>query len=312
MLNSLVQVSVESGGRFPVFSPAGFAFVRLTNVTNGVRTEAPVNASTIRLTSSVGEYRVSIENLPAGYGVKAIMADGADITRGTLKVASSNFPTLALVNTGGLFIFSSSSAGMTASINLSIILTAQAAAQPARTGLLVTGRAKDTYRRSIYISGQPGIFYTDGTFEFRGVPPGQHAIVTLVNPESGKPLVASIVVGNRDVEGVELSETSTLPPGVQSMTAPLPAGTYAPGPVPLASLHVAVIDEASRQPAAPGTVYILGGYGTSFDLPENGRFDLSRLLPGEYKFEIQPFGHASITKSVVIGNDDVTLELAVQ
>jgi hypothetical protein len=68
-----LQVKVEGGGKLPVFSPNGFLVIRMTNTSNGARTEIPINASMIPVPNATAEFQISVENLPAGYAVKSIM-----------------------------------------------------------------------------------------------------------------------------------------------------------------------------------------------------------------------------------------------
>jgi hypothetical protein len=261
-----------------------------------------VNASTIPVPSQTAEYQVSIENLPAGYRVKSMTAGTTDVAARGLKLSAVAFSPATR---------NASSIQMVATTGLSITLTSAAAAQPAVPGAHVTGKAQGIARRSIYISGRPGTFYSDGTFEFHGVPPGRHTIATIENPESPTPLGASLTVGEPDVQGVELEEVRLLPSDVRT-TAPREASGRPQGSrTPLASLRVAIVDEGSGQAAGPGTVYVLGPLGTSFDLPADGRFEFARLLPGKYDFEIRVFRHASVSRTIVVEDQDVELELKV-
>ena len=47
-----LQVKLEGGGKLPVFSPAGFLVIRLTNASNGIRTDVPINASIVPVPES--------------------------------------------------------------------------------------------------------------------------------------------------------------------------------------------------------------------------------------------------------------------
>jgi hypothetical protein len=299
------QASVEGSGRIPVFSPNGFVLIRLTNANDGSRTDAPITASTIAVSGPTAEYRVNIENLPPGFGVKAIMAGATNVTSGILKLSTLSFTTSPAPG--------QPTGPTTASTNLSVTLTRPASAPEAVPGVRVSGQVKNTGRRSIYLSGKPGMFYSDGTFEFRGVPPGLHTIATVESPGSMNRFGASLVVGDRDIEGVQLQEIALLPVDIQTeaqagANVPRNAGTT----VPLRSLQVAVMEAGSRAPAGPGTVYVTGPFGTSFDLPPDGRFEFSRLLPGKYIFEIQAFRRPPVTKTVVMGDADVSVEVEVQ
>jgi len=308
-----VKVTVDGGGKLPVFSPNGFVVIRMMNVVTGAQTDEPITVSTINASGATTEFSVSVVNLPVGYSVKSIMAGTTDITKSTLKLGNFNFAgTTASTPFGTLQIFPAGSMVSTVSLSITLLQPSPQAATSASAGSRVTGRARTAARRSIYISGNPGLFYSDGTFEFRGVPPGRHSIATLYNAGAPGALASSVVVGTRDVENVELEQSAMLPFQIREVVDPRPPGAHVPGTaVPLASLRVAVVDE-TKQPATPGTVFILGPSGTSFDLPEGGRFEMLRLLPGEYRFEVQAFGHPPIVKSVSIGDEDVNLELTVQ
>jgi hypothetical protein len=300
-----VQVTVEGAGKLPVFSPAGFVLIALRDTTTGVRTDIPVNATTIVVPSQTAEYRVSVENLPAGYRVKSMTAGTTDVAASGLKLSAMIFKAVTP---------SPTNTQMVAAAGLSIALTSPgaAAAQPSTSGVRVSGRVKGTERRSIYISGQPGTFYSDGTFEFRAVPAGRHTLATIESPDSTRLLGASVVVANLDVEGIELEEIRLLPMDLRSTSRPRDAGGHSAGSaVRLASLRVAVVDEQSGEPAGPGTVYIFGPFGTSLDLPLDGRLEFPRLLPGDYSFEIQVFRHATIARTIAVDDQDVTLELSV-
>jgi len=303
-----LQASVEGGGKLPVFSPGGFMFIRLTNLATGIRTEVPINESSCVVSGPTAEYRVSIENLPPGYRIKSMMAGTTDLTTSNLQLSSLSFKTLA--SAGLINSLSLGSAPMTATTTVSVVLARAGSETTAATSVRIAGRAGNGERRSIYLDGKPGTFYSDGTFEFRGVQAGRHTLATIENPGAGRPLGGSLIVGNRDVDGINLDEVSLLPMDIRSpapTTGTQPAGTL----IRLPSLRVVVVDEASRQPTGPGTVYVIGPFGTSFDLPAEGRFEFPRLLPGKYSFEIQVFRHITITRTVVMGDEDVDLELSV-
>src|SRR5205823_5641300 len=77
---------------------------------------------------------------------------------------------------------------------LSIVLTHMPLIQ-IREGIHVTGNSSGA-GDEIYISGIPGLIYTDGSFEFRNVPPGLHNILRI----SGNTVTAlPIFAGDRDL-----------------------------------------------------------------------------------------------------------------
>jgi hypothetical protein len=292
-----VEVRVEGGGKIPVFSPNGFSMIRLINTSNGVRADIPINAPILAVPSPTTEFKVTIENLPTGYEVKSITAGGGDIKNSTLKLSTLNFaPSPANSNL------------MNASTRLSVVLGGAGSVSLGPSGVRVTGRAADKKRHSIYLSGRPGMFYSDGSFEFRGVPAGRHTLMTIENPESPRPLGASVIVRDRDLEDIELAELALLP-NETTVISPASVGAAQPaGIVRLASLRIRVVDGSDNQPTGPGTVYVLGPRGTSIDLPSDGHIEFAHLLPGTYRFEIRVFRHETITRTVVVGEEDTDLQ----
>jgi hypothetical protein len=131
--------------------------------------------------------------------------------------------------------------------------------------------------------------------------------VTLDN-SSTRPAVASVVVGDRDLDGVEAQQSPVLPiGGLGVRTSP-----GDPGPssvVPLATLRGIVSDKDMREPLR-GRVFISGGfYGTSMDIGEDGGFEFSNLLPGDYNIEAQVFRRDSVKRRVTVGDDGARIEI---
>jgi hypothetical protein len=323
--NIPVSVSVDGGGRLPVFSAAGFTSLRLQRITDGQVTVLPLSAASLALPlPTVGvspDYRIAIDNLPQGYTVGSIKYAGAAITNGTLKLSTTSATLTATILTAtsgsiqGPVILSATGAipagAMPGGSGLTITLVNTPAATSPSSGVRVTGNAPNSEIRSIYLSGTPGIFFADGSFEFRGVQPGRYSIATPDNPSSSRPLGAAIVVGNQDVQGIELSAVPLLPTNIRTPVSAEPVGTHTPGStIPLALVHGLVLDESTHQPITEGTVYLTGHYGSSRALVPDGRFEFTRLLPGSYELEVQTFGHKNIQKTIVVGEDDLNLELS--
>jgi hypothetical protein len=179
------------------------------------------------------------------------------------------------------------------------------------TGARVSGQMSVRGNRTVYVSGIPGAVYSDGTFEVYGIPPGRHSIVTRDNPTGLKPLAASVVVENGNLDGIVLVETAMLPLRAWEPSPPRPAGGRPAGNVPLARLTGSLLEELSKQPITEGTVLIkTNGYtATSFPVSADGRFELPPLLPGTYDLEVQVFGHSSIKQSIEIDDQDMKIEL---
>ena len=174
----------------------------------------------------------------------------------------------------------------------------------------VSGRTGSTSKRLIYISGRPGVLFSDGTFEFRGVPAGRHLIATVNNPST--PLAAVVVVGGRDISGIELKEVPLLPGDVRDPKAPLPAGEHQPGTiVPLARVTGIVLEETTKAPISEGNVVIKAGdYSRTLPIDADGHFETFHLLPGSYDFSLQIFGHSVSGQTITIEDKDIKLELS--
>jgi hypothetical protein len=172
----------------------------------------------------------------------------------------------------------------------------------------VSGQIGGTAKRPVYISGNPGILYSDGTFEFRGVPAGRHLVAA---PSYSNPLAAVVVVGDKNLDGVELKETLVLPEDVRTPKEPVPAAQYPPGSVvPLARVRGMVLEEITKEAIREGDVEIKGG-STSRRVPidAEGHFETFYLLPGTYNLGLQIFGHSSGGTMVTIEDKDLTIEL---
>jgi hypothetical protein len=229
-----------------------------------------------------------------------------DLPHGLLRISPDNFsqtPTAVVPD----FSFSNT-IGPLGVTSTSLIITLKDARPPSSTGVRVTGRAGLSAIKSVYLSGNAGLFFTDGTFEFRGVTAGIYALTTPDNREH--PRGGLVVVGERDLDGIELEDASMLP-STNASPAPLAATNRPPGPLPLPSLRGRVVELASKQPIKEGLVILKGASRAEFDLA-NGGFEIPRLVPGAYTIEIQVFGHANLRQDIVIGDSDVLLELTAE
>jgi len=321
-----VSIKVEGGGPAPVFSASGFATLRLTRTTDGQVTEMPTSTSSLVMAIPPGgtspEFRIGIENLPRGYTVASIRYGASVITNNLLKLSTSNTTmagsVISILGAGTtvqpLAITPSQiSTAAVGSTGLTITLLPDSATNATQPGVRVTGRAPNPEVRSVYLSGVPGIFFADGTFEFRGVQPGLYTVSTPDNPSSSRPLAAAIVVGTQDVNAIELTATPLLPLNIKTPVPPDPVGNHNPGStIPLSAVRGLVLDETTKEPITEGTVYLTGHYGASRSLVPDGRFEFTGLLPGNYELEVQAFGHHTIKKTIVVGEDDVQLDMTAQ
>jgi hypothetical protein len=279
-----IQVRVEDGGKLPLFSGGKFTTLQLGQ--HSVAIAAPFVQP-----QNSGETDVRVDGLPEGYVVKSLTYGTVDLLTKRLNVPLPGPLSPPPVQT------------------ITIVLGAPSSS-PSTSGVRVTGHASDTLVRSVYLSGNPGTYYSDGTFEFRGVPPGKHVLAGLNTP---LPLGAIVVVGDRDVTGVELrDETTPVPFDMRSPRDPEPAGNATPGAVlPLASVRGTLLEQATQKPIADSEIKITGYARTEvFKTDGNGRFEIPRLFPGSYKVEVAVFGHENLFHTLTVGTENITLDLA--
>ena len=323
-----LMVKVENGGKLPVSANGSFTAVRLESA--GLSLNKPMANGDFSIPGPLTtDFQVTVQNLPDTYVVKSITYGSTDITRGTFRLTPANFPAQSIqLSTAFFTALSNASAGggsqfasaantyslarqpgsaVTQPSTLTITLGKDEA--PDAGGVRVSGRTGSSTRRVIYISGTPGVFFSDGTFEFRGVKPGRHLIAAANS--SNLPMAAVVVVGDRDVEGIELQETQLLPANILTPAEPLPTGEYKPGTiVPLAQVTGSVLEETTRTLIAEGTVIASSGdYSQSRAIGTNGRFEAFHLLPGTYDLKLQIFGHSTSSRTIVVDDKDMNLEL---
>ena len=284
-----IRIAVEDGGRVPVFADG--KFVRLVvDVGSGIPASLSLDIASIELPFPVvpRDYRVSLEDLPAGYALKSITYDSADLTKNPLRRTAAGLPLAAAAK---------------AASELSIVLVFTSVPQPP-AGVRITGRTRDGGARSIYAAGKPGTVYSDGTFEFRGVMPGRY-VVTADNPQSSSSLGASLVVGTRDIDGVVLEPVPVLPRETRQ-----PDGGSAPGPViPLAGLRGRLVSETTQQPLR-GLLSLMGASTQiAYAIGADGRFEIPSLLPGSYVLQVSVFDYFTLTETIVVGEVDLNVQL---
>jgi hypothetical protein len=286
-----IQARIEDGGQIPIFAGGRFPTLRLTQA-DGARVETGLTSSNITVTA-LG-WRATIENLPDGYVVKSFTFGSANLNTTGIQLGSL-VPTLPTV--------------VPVPQAISIVLE-RLHAQPL-PGVRISGRIRGNPNRSIYISGIPGTLYPDGTFEFLGVLAGRQAIMTLDNPDRGRPLGASLIVGDRDMANVELEETSILPFAAglrqdRELSRSLPSPTSR---VPLATIRGRVFDGVTREPFDAGRIIVNGDQSITFRFESDGRFEIRKLLPGSYSLEIVAYGIGNVRKEVVMDDKDIDLDV---
>jgi hypothetical protein len=315
-LEILLDIRVEGGGQVPVFGAAGFPQIYLTAAGATVPLfGVALNSNGINIAGPSANYKVTVENLPEGYALQSMTWNSIDLRRNNLVISPAAFASLANGTgnptiSGGLTSFVLSAHASTPVPRLSITL-AKSAVRIAG-GVRLRGNAPSYHIREIYLSGVPGTFFRDGSFEFVGVPPGRHSIFTPSNSVVSRPLAASIVVGNRDLDGIQLETTPVVPLSIRTPEAPGPAGAHAPGStIPLASLRGVVVDKDTNQPISSGTAFLSGDRDTvPYSMDLLGRFQFVKLLPGRYELEVKFSEHLAETRTIMITEEDLHIDIA--
>jgi hypothetical protein len=136
--------------------------------------------------------------------------------------------------------------------------------------------------------------------------------MTLDNPGRERALVASIVVGEQDYANLELEETSVVPLATGGPSAAKPAGDLKPNTrLPLAAIRGRVLDGGTGQPLDAGKVVVNKDHSFAISLGPQGRFDVPRLLPGNYVLEVVAYGVGVVSQSVVLDTADAELEVRI-
>jgi Carboxypeptidase regulatory-like domain len=315
LLNVPLDVHVEGEGKLPIFAGGKQTTLQLTPINGGAALSVPINAARISLSPPITDYRITVEGLPEGYRVKSMMLGPTNLADGVLKVSG-----ISVIN-GNVSWFSSTAAGGFAIVvpigsnrtpavpQLLIMLDSMAASTMKSAGVLVSGHIPAGTFRPIYLSGVPGTLFSDGTFEFRNVAAGRHMILSPNDAPSKPALAASIIVGDVDLNGVELESTPVLPQNPRALSAPAPAGTRRPGSLPLASLHGRILDAETGMPLSAGTTYIVGDSWARYEIGKDGTFEFLHLLPGTYELEVQGVGYPTIRRTVIVEEKDLDIEL---
>jgi hypothetical protein len=291
-----IQTRIDGGGKIPLFVAGLFPVLRLTRYT-GARTDVSLNTPSVTVSepgylnnpASVPDYRVTVENLPGTYALKSLTFGSTDLRVDALKLPKGN-------------------AGSTVTQSIVITLTIPPAPQPA--GVRIRGRIPGDAKRGIYISGNSGTIYSDGTFEFVGVTPGRHNIVTLDNPGAARSLGATLVVGDRELTDIELGEISVAPLNFDQPAPSSPAGGRSPGiRITPASIHGRVLDGETHEPFNAGKIVLNDNFGFPFPLNDDGKFDIPNLLPGSYVLDAVVFGIGNVRLTIELDEQDTTIEL---
>ena len=278
------------GGKQPVSSANGFAELKLTRRADGLEVTRLLNSGSIPVQplslKAPTEFIASIENIPDGYTVQSMAFGSDELPHGLLRLDPSNSASTA---------------------SLVITLKDTRPSRSSSGGVRVMGSGVGL--RSVFLSGAPGVVYSDETFEFRGVTPGTYVLTTSDNRDH--PRGAAIVAADRDIEGIQLEEVAMLPADIRNPSPITPTADHKPGSFPLPAIHGRVVELKSKQPITEGLVILKGASRAEFPLVD-GRFEIPRLVPGAYTIEIQVFGHENVRQDVLVGDADLLLELAAE
>jgi hypothetical protein len=322
-----LDIVVDDGSEVPVFGANGFPQIYVMRVGQNTPTAAlAFSSSDLTFSGPDVNASITIDNLPPAFAVKSIVWGSIDLVKSDLRLSPGEFTSMAIPGNGQAgSIAAPVSQGLSNVVAISVpqpsfpapsksvptLLITLKRATPNSSGVSVRGKLPDYFARALYISGIPGTLYWDGSFEFAGVPPGRHTIVAPGN-NAAAPLGASIVVGDRDLTGIDLERTVALPIGYRD-AKPSPAVQSALGAIPLATVTGKVIDKTTNQPLSSGTVFLIGESTTiSYALNAAGEFRFGKLLPGTYSLETRFAEHESPTQMFTVGNEDVKIEIAAE
>jgi hypothetical protein len=294
-----LRVVADAGVRVPVSTAAGPVTLEFERIPDRVIASVSIVGSESLLElhpGSTSEYRIRVRNLPEEYAVETVHYGSVDISAGLLRFSRASAITIGAIGPAEL---------LTVKIGKFPVATPSA-----RLGVRVTGIGRRSDTHPVYLSGRPATVFADGSFEFRGVPPGRHTIALIDAP--GRARGTTIVVGDRDVEGVSLDDVAALPRDIQTPVSPQPAGTSPPGMTfsPVA-IKGRVSDRLTREAPPSGQVYISGRNGPSYPLDTKGRFEIPRLLPGTYAVEVRVRGYSEVIREITVGIEDVNAEFEI-
>jgi hypothetical protein len=307
-----IDVTVEGGGAWPVSGNGKITNIVITSANGGCCSPAALSRGGVTVTTAGGAYQVTLENLPKTFVVKAMTYGSTDLLKDTLKLTSGNVTSTALTiyQASNVMTFGTSSGPQTPPST--ILVTLARVTPPQNTaGVSVSGSFNVPGGRTLFLSGVPGNTYSNNTFDVFGVPPGRHILATRDNPYSSTALGASVVVGNRDLTEIDLGEIAAVPKSAWEPAPALAAKDHSEGLVPLARVRGTALEEQSQKPLTNGDVVIRGfnNYGRTVPLDNEGHFEIPNLLPGSYEIEIHVSGHSNTTRSVVIDDEDLTIDL---
>jgi hypothetical protein len=197
---------MEGNAKQPVFANGRPVMIRLTRKQDGAVSEMPLNDTVLNFPipkSNPGdEYRISVENLPAGYTVKSMLHDGIDMLTQTLQITKKDFVDAPIALLGGTLpgalldierIAYDAGAPMT---TLEVTVSATSASGSA-TGVKVRGQiiSKGSLELEV-VPGAAAVLFRDRSFEITGVVPGRHVVLIRENGRNVNRVLGAIVTGS--------------------------------------------------------------------------------------------------------------------
>jgi hypothetical protein len=297
-----INLRIENGGRIPATAGGDGAKLWITSTSPATATlSAWLDDSYLNiplpLPSHTDEYQVHIDVLPDSYRIQSLRYGSDDLTKTNLKLTAS----------------ANAICGEPPKVDTQTLSVTLAVAPPdgAKAGVMVSGFAAAGEERYVYLSGTPGTFFTDGTFEFRNVLPGRYTLLSLDTSMPPRPLGATIIVGDRDFPLIDLNKMPlAFVPNIPSPEGPRPAGGQLPGTIAsVGVLHGQLISAKSKQPVH-GVVSVNGVPIVSTG--EDGRFDIPNVLPGSYQIQFDVFNHYTLRQTVTVGEGDTAIRFEAQ
>jgi hypothetical protein len=252
-------VVVENGGLRPSLSVSLSPY---SGGSNGSAIVSPTGAFGTYLTE--GEYRISWNGLPEGYTVRSIVSGSVDLLSKSLTVAGPTMPPITV--TLGV-----SSPPPWVKVSGRVV------------GIRSTGATPSVSLSGVGMLAPEAHVNPDGTFEFPMVLPGTYT--AQIVPPPGNPPRVTVVVGRKDVEGVQI----VIP---VMKCVPGRVVVEGDGPIPNLSFRLTPADQVSTLSVMP---------------PDHGRFGI--LLPeGERRitFNAQLLPPGYTLKSFTYGSTDLS------
>jgi hypothetical protein len=345
-----LRVTMEGGGKLPVYADGMFPMLRLTRIGDGQTLEAGLTSTSLSVPLAAQlDYRVSVENLSKRYVVKSIVSDKINLLTDVLSLPAP-LPPVALSAVQGATapVTGTSQTGITsiritngATGNIISIMTpqgvtsftsfssssfipplppvptievvlAEVSGPTLRTGATLSGKIVEPFQRTIEAAGIPGSIYEDGTFEVKNVPPGRQTLLTSPAP---RPHGASIMVGDEDIVNIQLQPILEMPRNAGANFAATLRGNPDPGTIiTLASVRGHLTNESTGAKFDLGRTIgriTVNGNTVSYTINNVGEFEIQSLLPGRYDLDLWVFGGNNYSRTLEVRDENMNIEWSV-